>query len=189
MYIFRATPSAAGPFWHSGRPFWHLGSTPGGYFGTSGTRWRAVGAAGWTRDGSLQDFIDFVVILGPVYISDLSSKTLKFHCVSGFFPSHLFIDFWIETSTFGTSESRLSHGRYRKNRLFTKIVFNDFWDRLLSFLRCFGDRISDFLGLVNRFKNREIFWWCNRSWVRDLGTLIYSVFGPSKDVKHGLIAE
>ena len=37
-------------------------------------------------------FIDFGVILRPVYISFLIPRSLQFHFVSGLFPGHFFID-------------------------------------------------------------------------------------------------
>ena len=45
-------------------------------------------AAGWTRDGSLLILLDFEVVLGPVYISLLSSGSLNFDVCSGLFPGH-----------------------------------------------------------------------------------------------------
>ena len=72
-FILRATPSAAGPFWQGA---WCLHfDILGDHFGTSGASWGAIlapweppwgtmGAAGWTRGCSLQDFIRFWDDLG-----------------------------------------------------------------------------------------------------------------------------
>ena len=52
----------------------------------------------WEQQDELETVVyrtlfDFGVILGPVYISFLSSRTSKFRfCFSGLFPGHLFID-------------------------------------------------------------------------------------------------
>ena len=71
------------------------------HVGTSGAPWGAIwappdhpGGPGEQQDGHgvvwNSIFIDFRMILGPVYISFLSSRSLKFHFVSGLFPCHFF---------------------------------------------------------------------------------------------------
>ena len=74
------------PFWHPRKSFWHLGSTPWNHFGTSGPPWR-------TEVVRNRICIDFGVILRPVYIIFLRSRSLKFHFVSGLFPGHFFYRF------------------------------------------------------------------------------------------------
>ena len=48
-YLIGVVPA----FWHPGGPFLVCRDD----FGTSGHPWRAMGAAGWTRGGGLQDFV------------------------------------------------------------------------------------------------------------------------------------
>ena len=65
LYILKATPFAAGPFWLLRVAIWGLGASflatwgmiftarehPGDYFGTSGPLWATMGPAGRTRGG------------------------------------------------------------------------------------------------------------------------------------------
>ena len=120
------------PFWHPrsyfgisgllGWSFWHLGSTLGGYFGTSGTPCEAIlalrnhpGGPWEQQDGfgmvntSSRIWVDFGMISGLVYVSLNSSKIL---CVLSLFPEDFVIDFWLEVSTFGTSKSWFRNERY-----------------------------------------------------------------------------
>ena len=50
------------PFWYCGGPLWHLGPR------------RTLGAAGWSRGGLAQDFIDFGLVLGPHFDSFLATE-------------------------------------------------------------------------------------------------------------------
>ena len=78
--------------------------------------------------------LDLGMILGPVYISFVSSRNLNFHFVFGLVFRSFFIDFRIEIPTFETSKSRVSHGSYCINRLFTQIDFIEFRSRFSCFL-------------------------------------------------------
>ena len=106
--ILRATPSAASPFWLLGVAIWgawcfHFDIT-GCHFGTSGAPWGAIlaprdhpGGPWEQQDGHelvwSRIFIDFGVILGPVYISFLGSRSLKLHfCFGVVSRSFFFID-------------------------------------------------------------------------------------------------
>ena len=84
---------SAPPFWHHGRPFWHLGSIREAILGPrdrlGGPRERQDGhEVVWNRI-----FIGFGLTLGPVYISLMMSRSLKFHFLSGLFPRYFFIVF------------------------------------------------------------------------------------------------
>ena len=81
----------------------------------------------------------------------------NFCLFSFFFAGHLFIDFGIEISTFGTYKSWFSHGMYCPNRLFMEIVFKELRDRCLVFCGCLGSHVSDFLSLENKFEHNMFF--------------------------------
>ena len=77
------------PFKDPGTQCWHLGNTQGSFFGTPGPPWRTM----WERQDGHEVvqhrlFINFEVILGPVHISFLISRSLKFHVVSGLLLGH-----------------------------------------------------------------------------------------------------
>ena len=96
LYILRATPSGAGPFGSLGLPFGGLGASilapretilsprehPGEPFWHLGTALEDHGRDGHEVVGN-KIFIDFMVILGPVCISFLSSRSLKCHLFFG----------------------------------------------------------------------------------------------------------
>ena len=94
------------------------------------------------------------------------------------FAGHLFIDFCLEISMFGTSKSLFSHGKYGKKRLFMEFVFKEFLDQLLVFFKWLGNRFSDFLRFENKLENETIFsekpdlekwiWWCRSQGIRAL---------------------
>ena len=69
------------------------------HFGTWGTPWRTMGAAGWTRTSleTNEQFrklktnslkLDSVMILGPHFESLLGTEAWKFNFVPGLFPGH-----------------------------------------------------------------------------------------------------
>ena len=73
------------------------------------------------------------------------------------FSGHLFIDYWLEFSTFGTSKSRFSPGMYCKHWFFTEIVFYELRHRSLPFFGGLGGQFSSFLSLEDRLENGLIF--------------------------------
>ena len=122
----------------------------GNNFGTSGAPWGAIlaprdhlGGPWEQQDGHevvrSRIFIDFGVILEPVYRSFLNSGRSKLHFVSGLIPEGFFIDFCVEISSFGHRNSRFSHGKYCKNQLWTKLVFCKFRTRTLVFFGSLGN--------------------------------------------------
>ena len=73
-------------------------------FGISGAPWEAIlaprdhpGGPWEQQDGhevvNDKNFVDFVIILGLVYVSFWSAKCFKIHCFVGLCPGHFFIDF------------------------------------------------------------------------------------------------
>ena len=63
-----------------------------------------------------------------------------------------------------------------------EIVFNEFRDRLLSFLGSLGNRFSAFLALENRLENEGIF--CDEADLEvELGVVISRVFVSSENIK------
>ena len=153
------------------------------HFGPSGVPWDAILAPRdhpgrpWEQQDGLEMVVysilfDLGVILGPVFISFLSSRSLKFHCCFRACFQVIFLSLSESKFRFGTSKSWFSHWRYCKNRLFVEIVFKEFRNRIWVFFWCLEIRFSDFLGLENKLENETIFdeipnpifWiWCRRS--------------------------
>ena len=79
-------------------------------------------------------------------------NSFKFPFCLGLFPAHLFIDFGIDMSMFGTSKSWFSHGRYCKKRLVMEIVFSEFRDGFSSFLEASGNVFLIYLALKTDLK-------------------------------------
>ena len=77
---------------------------------------------------------DFGVVLGPVYISFLSSRSLEFHLFLGLFPGNFLL------SIFESKFRRLGlpNRGFCTKRLFMEIVVNEFRGRYLSFLEALG---------------------------------------------------
>ena len=65
-------------------PFWH----PGDHFGSLGTPWGTMGAAGRTRGGPEPDCNGSEVILGLYFESFLNSDWLIFRFVAGLSAGH-----------------------------------------------------------------------------------------------------
>ena len=161
----------------------------GNHFGTSGAPWGTILASrpnpGWPWEQQDGDevvrnriFIDFEVILGPLYISFLVSRSSKFHFCSGLFPGHFFIGFWVEMSTLRTPKSRFSQGKYCQNQLFTEIVF---FMNFGTVFGCFLEALEAvysvfFLCVKNKLKNHGE--WCCESLAVDLGVVISQDLGP-----------
>ena len=125
-------------------PFWHSGS----HFGTSGAPWVAIlvprehlGRPFWHLGTTLEDhgssrmdtklqmtgFLSILEWFRDLFMSVLGVQNVfKIVLFSNLFPGHLLIDFWLEFSMSGTSESLFSHGRYCKNRFLMEIVFKEF---------------------------------------------------------------
>ena len=76
-------------------------------------------------------FIDFKVNL-------VEHRGLTFYFCFGLVSKSSFIDFRIEISMLGAPNSKLSHGAYCKNLLFTEIVLYGIRDRFLSFWKSIG---------------------------------------------------
>ena len=83
-------------------------------------------------------FNDFGMILGPVYISFLSSRSLKYHFCSGLFPGRFLSIYESQFRQRGTPTSRFSQGKNYNNRFVTEIVFNEFRNRFLLFFNAMG---------------------------------------------------
>ena len=129
---------------------------PGGPFGTSGPPWRTMGAAGWSRAGSLLILFDFGMILRLVYIRFLNSKTLKLCLfVSGLVSKSFRYGFLNRNFDFGTSKSCFSQGRYCKNRFIMELVFNKFQDRCLLIFERLGNCFLFFLALKTSLKTQR----------------------------------
>ena len=106
--ILRATRFAAGSFWLFGVAIWgawvlHFG-TSGDHFGSSGASQGAISeprdrsGGPWERQDGRKVVrkricIDFGVLLGPVYISSLRSRSLNVHFVRACFQVVFFVDF------------------------------------------------------------------------------------------------
>ena len=149
LFILRATPSAAGLFSLLAvaiRGAWSLyfGSL-GDNFGNSGAHWGSILAlrdhlrGPWDQQDGHEvvrntTFIDFVVILGPVYPSLLISRSLKFHVVSGFVSRSLF--YWSLNRKFrqvGLWIRGFRKDSIAKNNFSQKTLFYEFRGRFVVF--------------------------------------------------------
>ena len=93
---------------HIGRPFSHLGAT--------------LEDHGSSRMDTKLQITRFLTILEwflDLFLSVFHAQNaLKIVLFLGLFLCYLFSDFWLDFSTFGTSKSWLSHGRYCKKLTF-----------------------------------------------------------------------
>ena len=134
----------------------------GDHFSTSGAPWGAIlvprGHRGgpWEQQDGLEMvvyriFFDFGVILGPVYISFLSSKTSKFHVFSGLFASHFFIDSETKFLRLRPPNQGFRIETIAKS-FFYGHIFNGCRSRFLCFLEGFGTEFLVFWALKTRLK-------------------------------------
>ena len=104
VFILRATPSAAAPFWLPRLPFGRLRVSILTFRGAILAPRAPPGETFWRLGATLEDHMEFQHlqmenlvhywdILGPMYISFLGSRSLKLHFVRACFQVTFLIDF------------------------------------------------------------------------------------------------
>ena len=119
--------------------------TPGDHFGTSGAPLEAMSTPRdhlgepWEQQHEHEVvrnkiFIDFGVLLGPMYISLYVFKKLETSLCSGLFPGHVFHWFPNRHLDVWGSKFDVFAKNVLLNKIFTKIVCHEFRHRNLSFV-------------------------------------------------------
>ena len=117
-----------------------------------------MGAAGWTRDGHLKDFIQFGVIFGTCVYYHFEFKKLKML----FFVRARFQVIFLSISESKSRRLGLSNRGFRieciaKIDVSPKSFLMNLGTDLCCFFGSLGSHFSGFLGLENRFEYEHIF--------------------------------